>query len=256
LRLPPPVCSFAVTSAHHRPASLQQQHGFLLRASAPSLRWSHHAARRSGAESAQRPFLQSWCCGASPDRRVSHAVVSSSSSGAHGGAIDRRTSTSSFTGISVAWHCRNRSPFLSSLRRPSFAALTQQRHSRLRNFRPSAERARFHAVRTSAAGRLPACLRPPAHFGCGASPGQLRFREELMHELLKELPSESTPRKRGTGRHPAHAMASEHFTTRVDEARDCAVCSRCPVSRTRTHYFCASCQAHLCLGACSAQYHS
>jgi hypothetical protein len=170
LRLPPPVCSFAVTSARHRPASLQQQHGFLLRALAPSLRWSHHAARRSGAPSAQRPFSHSRCCGASPDRQVSHAVVSSSASGAHGGAIDCRTSTSSFSCISVAWRRRNRSLCLCSLRRPSFAALTQQRHSRLRDFRPSAERARFHAVRTSAAGRLHACLRPPAHFGRGASP--------------------------------------------------------------------------------------
>jgi hypothetical protein len=87
-------------------------------------------------------------------------------------------------------------------------------------------------------------------------PGQLHFREELMHELLKQLPAEHLPRKRGAGRHPSHAMASEHFTTRVDEARDCAVCSRRPASRTRTHYFCASCQAHLCLGACFVQYHS
>ena len=87
-------------------------------------------------------------------------------------------------------------------------------------------------------------------------PGQLRFREELMLELLKQLPSEHIPRKRGAGRHPVYALASEHFTTRVDVARDCAACSHRPDHRTRTHYFCASCQAHLCLGACFAQYHS
>jgi hypothetical protein len=49
--------------------------------------------------------------------------------------------------------------------------------------------------------------------------GQLRFREELMHELLKQLPSEAVPRKRGAGLHPAHALASEHFSLRVDEEK-------------------------------------
>src|SRR5690606_11806282 len=38
------------------------------------------------------------------------------------------------------------------------------------------------------------CL--PALVERAAAPGQLRFREELMHELLKQLPPETTPRKR------------------------------------------------------------
>jgi hypothetical protein len=87
-------------------------------------------------------------------------------------------------------------------------------------------------------------------------PSQLRFREELMHELLKQLPSELSPRKRGAGLRPVYALASEHFTTHADEARDCAVCSRQPGGRVRTHYFCLACCAHLCIGACFAQYHS
>lgn len=86
--------------------------------------------------------------------------------------------------------------------------------------------------------------------------GQLRFREELMHELLKQLPAKDMPRKRGADLHPAHALASEHFSTRVDEERDCTVCSRRSVCRVQTHLICAACQVHLCMGTCFAQYHA
>jgi hypothetical protein len=74
---------------------------------------------------------------------------------------------------------------------------------------------------------------------------QLRFREELMLELLKQLPTKDVPRKRGAGLHPAHALACEHFSTRVDEDRDCAVCSRRSVRRVRTNYICKACNTHL-----------
>ena len=87
-------------------------------------------------------------------------------------------------------------------------------------------------------------------------PGQLRFREELMHELLKQLPPETTPRKHGAGLYPAHALASEHFSTHVEEDRDCAVCSRRSVCRVRTNYICSACNTHLCIGNCFAQYHA
>ena len=87
-------------------------------------------------------------------------------------------------------------------------------------------------------------------------PSQLRFREELMHELLKQLPSELTPRKRGAGLHPAHSLASEHCSVHADDERDCAVCSRQPDQRKRTRFKCAVCNAHLCLGHCFASYHS
>jgi hypothetical protein len=87
-------------------------------------------------------------------------------------------------------------------------------------------------------------------------PNQLDFREQLMHELLKQLPPESTPRKRGAGLHPAHALASEHHSIRVDAERDCKQCSYRVSHRVQTHYICAACQVHLCMGACFAQYHS
>ena len=87
-------------------------------------------------------------------------------------------------------------------------------------------------------------------------PNQLDFWMRLMLELLKQLPSEDKPRKRGAGLHPAHALASEHFSTRVDQERDCAVCSRRPARRVQTHLICSACQVYLCLGACFAQYHA
>jgi len=87
-------------------------------------------------------------------------------------------------------------------------------------------------------------------------PGQLRFREELMLGLLDQLLAEQVPRKRGGGLRPERGLASEHFSTRVDEERDCAVCSRRSVQRVRTHFICPACKVHLCIGDCFAQYHS
>jgi hypothetical protein len=87
-------------------------------------------------------------------------------------------------------------------------------------------------------------------------PSQLRFREELMHELLKQLPSEDVPRKRGAGRHPAHALASEHCSLLVAEDRDCKQCSHQPGHRKRTSYICSACRVHLCLGHCFSAYHA
>jgi hypothetical protein len=86
--------------------------------------------------------------------------------------------------------------------------------------------------------------------------GQLDFREQLMHELFKQLPSEDVPRKHGSGLHPTHALATEHFSEHVEEERDCAVCSQRPVQRKRTHFVCAACQVHLCVGSCFSSYHS
>ena len=86
-------------------------------------------------------------------------------------------------------------------------------------------------------------------------PGQLRFREELMHELLGQLPPEHLPRKRGAGRHPAHALASEHYPERVSEKRDCVVCSHQPERRVQSRITCNACQVHLCVGQCWARFH-
>jgi Transposase IS4 len=87
-------------------------------------------------------------------------------------------------------------------------------------------------------------------------PGQLRFREELMLELLKQLPPEHTPRKRGAGLHPAHALASEHFPERAGSERDCVECSHQPDRRVQSRFICHACQVHLCIGDCFSHHHA
>jgi hypothetical protein len=86
--------------------------------------------------------------------------------------------------------------------------------------------------------------------------GQLRFREELMHELIKQLPAEQVPRKRGAGLHPVHALASEHYPLLSDVDRDCHHCSKRSTGRKRSRIICAECGVHLCIGACFAAHHS
>ncbi len=87
-------------------------------------------------------------------------------------------------------------------------------------------------------------------------PSQLDFREQLMHELMKQLPAEDAPRKRGAGLHPAHALAREHFPERADDERDCVVCSHRPATRTQSRLICHACQVHLCAGQCFSSYHA
>ena len=77
-----------------------------------------------------------------------------------------------------------------------------------------------------------------------------------MLELLKQLPAQDVPRKRGGGLHPAHALASEHFLEHSDERRDCVECSHQPANRARTQLICHSCKVHLGIGSCFARYHA
>jgi len=86
--------------------------------------------------------------------------------------------------------------------------------------------------------------------------GQLRFREELMHELLKQLPSEDMPRKRGAAILHAAALVKDHYLERVSQDRDCAHCSRQSQRRVRFSYICPACQVHLCCSECFALYHA
>ncbi len=87
-------------------------------------------------------------------------------------------------------------------------------------------------------------------------PSQLRFREELMHELLQQLPAEYTPRKRGAGLHLAHALASEHYSARAGAQRDCVECSHQPDRRVKSSFICHACQEHLCIGDCFSRHHA
>ena len=78
-------------------------------------------------------------------------------------------------------------------------------------------------------------------------PGQLRFREELMHELLKQLPSEQKPQRESARPHPATVLAKDHYPLSTKEDRDCIQCSAAPAARKRSRFICAECGVHLCI---------
>jgi hypothetical protein len=85
---------------------------------------------------------------------------------------------------------------------------------------------------------------------------QLDFREQLMLELLQQLPPEQKPRRANRLPNPADSLARDHFSVRSDVERQCTVCSHKPILRVETRFICAACQVHLCIGDCFAQYHS
>jgi hypothetical protein len=87
-------------------------------------------------------------------------------------------------------------------------------------------------------------------------PGQLRFREELMHELLKQLPSDQQPHRASARPDPASALAQQHYPLSTQQDRDCQQCSSRSAVRKRSRVICAECGVHLCIGACFSQYHS
>lgn len=87
-------------------------------------------------------------------------------------------------------------------------------------------------------------------------PRQLDFREELMRELLKELPLEQKPQRASRRPHAADSLAKDHFPELMSKDRDCVVCSQQPEKRARSSYVCHTCQVHLCCGSCFSLYHS
>jgi hypothetical protein len=87
-------------------------------------------------------------------------------------------------------------------------------------------------------------------------PGQLRFREELMHELLTQLPAEQKPHRDSARPNPATALAKDHYPEHTESRGDCVVCCDRSVGRTRSRFICAECDVHLCIGKCFSAYHS
>jgi hypothetical protein len=87
-------------------------------------------------------------------------------------------------------------------------------------------------------------------------PGQLRFREELMHELLKQLPPGNLPRKHGGRSCAADESVIEHYPDHSAADRDCVVCSLQAGKRKRSRIICSACGVHLCIGECFRAYHA
>jgi hypothetical protein len=86
-------------------------------------------------------------------------------------------------------------------------------------------------------------------------PSQLDFREQLMHELLEQLPADQKPQRASKRPNPADSLAKDHYLERAALRGDCVVCSSTSPKRVRPQFVCAECQAHLCVGACFASYH-
>jgi len=86
--------------------------------------------------------------------------------------------------------------------------------------------------------------------------GQLRFREELMHELLKQLPPEQKPQRTRERPNAATALAQQHYPVHTNSRGDCIACSCRSGKRATSRIICAECGVHLCIGACFSQYHS
>ena len=87
-------------------------------------------------------------------------------------------------------------------------------------------------------------------------PGQLRFREELMLELLKQLPEDQRPHRASRRPHAANCLAKDHYPDRLPADRDCAQCSQRGQRRQRSSFICHACGVHLCIGDCFAEYHA
>ena len=87
--------------------------------------------------------------------------------------------------------------------------------------------------------------------------GQLRFREELMHELLKQLPPEEMPHRASARPNAATALAKDHFPERTAMERRCAqCCGGHQGRRVESTFICNACGVHLCIGECFAAYHA
>jgi hypothetical protein len=86
---------------------------------------------------------------------------------------------------------------------------------------------------------------------------QLDFREQLMHELVAELPADQKPQREGRRPKAADVLAKDHYLEHSDVERECAMCShRRAGQRTETRFICQACGVHLCIGQCFSNYHA
>jgi hypothetical protein len=84
---------------------------------------------------------------------------------------------------------------------------------------------------------------------------QLDFREQLMHELMKQLPENQKPHQARRGAGQFIASPAEHYPEHAEWERDCVECSSRCEKRVRTRLICHQCQKHLCPGECYRHYH-
>jgi hypothetical protein len=87
-------------------------------------------------------------------------------------------------------------------------------------------------------------------------PNQLDFREQLMHELVAQLPADQRPQRASKRPDPADSLAKDHYPEHTGARGDCVVCSDRSETRATLRTICAKCGVHLCIGKCFACYHA
>jgi hypothetical protein len=85
---------------------------------------------------------------------------------------------------------------------------------------------------------------------------QLDFREQLMYELVAEVPADQRPQRQSRGSYPLHGLAKDHYPERAGEERRCVVCLNARRHRTESRFICNACGVHLCIGNCFSLYHT
>jgi hypothetical protein len=83
----------------------------------------------------------------------------------------------------------------------------------------------------------------------------LTFRMQLAHELMECLPPDRRPQRAARPPPAGAALAKDHYSVHLPEERDCRQCSDRAGQRKQTHFICAECNVHLCIGNCFRAYH-
>lgn len=84
----------------------------------------------------------------------------------------------------------------------------------------------------------------------------LTFRMQLARELMECLPPDRRPQRTTPLPPRGAALAKDHYTVLLPCIDDCKQCSARAQRRVRSHYGCAKCGVHLCIGDCFAAYHA
>lgn len=87
-------------------------------------------------------------------------------------------------------------------------------------------------------------------------PRQLDFRDQLMRQLVEQLPPDQRSQRQIRRPKAADCLAKDHYSLSINVERDCKYCSNRSTERKQTSFICADCCVHLCIGNCFALYHS
>lgn len=84
--------------------------------------------------------------------------------------------------------------------------------------------------------------------------GQLRFREQLLHQIAALFPSSLTRMQPDVPRR-GRKRPLGHYPHRTHRPLQCVQCSRAGRGRRRSEVVCERCNVHLCIDDCFKQYH-